>query len=102
MTKEFCTKVASIAEKRYHKNQQKVWEELIKAVAALKDAEKHLLRAHIAMECTQWSEFKTANVREWALWCEQAGEGSRNFLQLVSALLDYDDPFSSERVSSCD
>lgn len=93
MTEESCTKVADLGQRRYQKNQEEVWKELVAAVAALKDAERHLLRAHVAMEGANWSTHKIGDVRTWALWCQEAEEGSHSFLRLVGALLDYDDPF---------
>lgn len=95
MTTESCTKVADLGQRRYQKNQEEAWNELVAAVAALKDAERHLLKAHIAMEGAKWSNHKVKDVRTWALWCQEAEEGSHNFLKLVGALLGYDDPFST-------
>lgn len=95
MTKESCTKVADLGQRRYQRHQEEVWNELVAAIAALKDAERHLLRAHIAMEGAQWSNHKIAEVREWALECEKAEDGSHSFLRLVGAVLGYDDPFSA-------
>lgn len=96
MTKGSCTEVADLGQRRYQKNQEEVWNELAAAIAALKDAERHLLKAHIAMEGAKWSTLKVEEVRTWALWCQEAEEGSHSFLRLVGALLDYSDPFSTE------
>ena len=95
MTNGSCTKVADLGQRRYQKKQEEVWKELVAAIAALKDAERHLLRAHVAMEDANWSPHKTREVRTWALWCQKAEEGSRSFLRLVGTLLGYDDPFST-------
>jgi len=96
VTTESCTKVADLGQRRYQKNQEEVWNELVSAVAALKDAERHLLKAHIAMEGAKWNTHKVKDIRTWALWCQEAEEGSHSFLRLVGALLGYDDPFSTE------
>jgi hypothetical protein len=96
VTRESCTKVADLGLRRYQKNQKAVWNQLIEAVAALKDAERHLLKAHIAMEGAKWHHHKVEDVRTWALWCQEAEEGSHSLLQLVGDLLGYSDPFSTE------
>jgi len=94
MSKEFCTKVADLSEHRHNKKQKEVWKELAEAIAALKDSEKHLLRAQIAMEQAGWSNHKIDKMRKYALACEDAAGGSYEFFRLVCAWLDYEDPFS--------
>ena len=94
MTKEHSTNVIPLGQRRYQKTQEEVWNELAKAIASLKDAERHLLKAHIAMESVKWSEDKVKEVRAWARECQEAAEGSHYFLKLVCGLLGYDDPFS--------
>lgn len=97
MNREFCTKVADdLAERRYNKKQDEVWKELAEAIAALKDAERHLLKAQISMEQAGWSKHKIADMRKYALACEDSAEGSYGFFRVVCAMLDYEDPFSSE------
>jgi hypothetical protein len=96
VTNESCTKVADLGQRRYQKNQETVWHELVAAVAALKDAERHLLKAHIAMEGAKWHTHKVEDVRTWALWCQEAEEGSHNYLRLSGRWMGYDDPFSTE------
>ncbi len=93
MTKGSCTEVVDLGQRRYIKHQEEVWNELVAAIAALKDAERHLLRAHVAMEGASWSLFKIEDVRTWALRCQEAEAGSHSFLRLVGVLLGYDDPF---------
>lgn len=94
MAKESCTNVADLAEHRLSKRQEEVWKELAEAIAALKDSEKHLLRAQIAMEQAGWSRHKIDEMRKYALACEDTATGSYEFFRLVCALLDYEDPFS--------
>jgi hypothetical protein len=96
VSRELCTKVADLAEHRHNKKQDEVWRELAEAIAALKDSERHLLKAQIAMEQAGWSRYKVADMRRWALACEDATTGSYGFFRVVGALLDYEDPFSSE------
>jgi hypothetical protein len=95
VTKESCTNVVQLGQRRYQKAQEEVWDELAEAIAALKDAERHLLKVNIAMENAQWSTDKIEEVRAWARGCQEAEEGSHSFFRLVCALLDYEDPFSS-------
>jgi len=85
-----------LAQRRYQKKQNEVWEELVKATAALKDAEVHLLRANIAMEETKWASERCYNVREWAFMCEEAAVGTLAYMQLIGKVLLYSDPFSEE------
>lgn len=96
MKRELCTKVADLSEHRFNKKQDEVWKELAEAIAALKDAERHLLKAQISMEQAKWSKQKIADMRKWALTCEEASEGSYGFFRTVGAFLGYEDPFSSE------
>lgn len=95
MKRELCTNVADLAEHRYNKKQEEVWKELAEAIAALKDSERHLLKAQIAMEQGGWSAYKVADMRRYALACEDAADGSYSLFRIVCALLDYEDPFSS-------
>lgn len=96
MNRERCTNVADLSKHRHNKKQEEVWKELAEAIAALKDSEKHLLRAQIAMEQAGWSKHKIDEMRKYALACEDTAEGSYDFFRLVCALLDYEDPFSPE------
>ncbi len=93
LKKESCTKVVDLEQRRYAKNQEEVWNELVAAIASLKDAERHLLKAHIAMEGAKWDSGRVTAIRLWALLCQQITESSRGFLRLVGDVLDYDDPF---------
>jgi hypothetical protein len=96
VTKEFCSEITSLTERRYRKEQQKVGEELLLAISALKVAEIHLLKVHIAMENMQGDEIKIADVRRWAHACEEAAEGSTNYLQLIGVLLGHEGVFSAD------
>jgi hypothetical protein len=93
LRREPCTKVVDLAQRRYEKNQEEVWNELVSAIAALKDAERHLLKAHIAMEGAKWTSDRVGAIRMWALACENITNSSRGFLRLVGDVLGYDDPF---------
>ncbi len=95
MRKEFCTKVADLSEHRHNKKQEEVWKELAEAIAALKDSEKHLLRAQIAMEQAGWSKHKIDEMRKYALACEDSTTGAYEFFRIACLRLGYEDPFSS-------
>ena len=100
MKDEFCNNVIDDLDlRRVKKNQEKVWNELSHAIAALGAAEVHLLKANIAMEGAKWSENSLENVRTWARQCEEANIGSSLFMALLKSQLDYEDPSSSEEDS---
>jgi hypothetical protein len=96
MASNCCSEVDDLTVRRQKKKQEEVWAELAQAVAALKDSEIHLLKASIAMEDAMWHSKNMDNMYKWAQECEEAANGSHNFLLLVGSMLGHSDPFSVE------
>ena len=95
MTTDHCTNLVHLGKRRYQKAQEEVWNELAEAIASLKDSERHLLKAQIAMENAKWDPNKVEEMRTWALECQKAEEGSYFFFKLLCSLMNYEDPFDS-------
>ena len=95
MTNDSCTSRDDLAIRRHLKKQQDAWNSLAQAVAALKDSERHLLKAYVAMDDAKWSPKNLEKMQKWAASCEEAANGSHHFLLLVGGVLGHSDPFST-------
>ncbi len=106
MTSESCTKVADLGLRRLRKHQDNIAGEITAAVTYLKEAERLLLRSHIAMEDANWAEAEAfyrdgmLKMREYAQGCEDASRECHDILMRLCDELGYDDPFSTESSSS--
>jgi hypothetical protein len=105
VTDASCTKVADLSLRRLQKANENIGLEITAAISFLKDAERLLLRAHIAMESADWDKSdgfcqqSLLNTRESAQLCEDIAQECHDILMRLCAELGYDDPFSTESSS---
>lgn len=105
MTNASCTKVADLGLRRLRKHQESIAGEITEAVTYLKEAERLLLRSHIAMEDANWAEAEDfyregmLKMRGFAQECEEASRECHDILMRLCEELGYDDPFSTESSS---
>jgi hypothetical protein len=105
VTSESCTKVADLSLRRLQKTNENIGIEITAAISFLKDAERLLLRAHIAMEDADWDKSdgfcqeSLLKTRKHAKLCEDVAQECHDILMRLCDELGYDDPFSTESSS---
>lgn len=105
MTRESCTKVADLGERRLQRQAKDTGHHLIESVLTLKNAEQALLRSHVAMEEAEWQhwgileEDVLVKLRQYAKDCERITTGTHEILKRLAAEMGQDDPFSTDSSS---